>query len=159
MDLPDHKRLGAFAPSSKDSDISPFLLPETSFLTVLKEDLLKSKQIPIESTSPTKTKVESKINGQDSSASHNSITCSDESASDDFVLVELKPPFADCEGNGDLGAFFRDFQMAPPLVSFAQQPTLEEQVKEIRSQLAELETSAQDLDQFVDSLCMVETLK
>ncbi|XP_067125197.1 autophagy-related protein 13-like [Centruroides vittatus] len=77
----------------------------------------------------------------------------------DFVMVELKPSFADWSGNGDLGAFFRECQSAPPLTSFESQPSLEEQVVEIKNQLAVFETSMKDFDDFVDTLCRTESRK
>lgn len=82
-----------------------------------------------------------------------------ESSPYDFVMVELKPSFADWSGNGDLGAFFRECQSAPPLTSFESQPSLEEQVIEIKNQLAMFEMSMKDFDDFVDSLCHTESLK
>uniref|UniRef100_A0A1E1X4U1 Autophagy-related protein 13 n=1 Tax=Amblyomma aureolatum TaxID=187763 RepID=A0A1E1X4U1_9ACAR len=79
---------------------------------------------------------------------------------EDFVLVELKPPFADGEEGGtDLGTFFQECQSAPMLSSFSCQPTLEQQVSEISAHLAALESSLPDLDQFVESVCQNDSLK
>ncbi|XP_077518491.1 autophagy-related 13 isoform X2 [Amblyomma americanum] len=79
---------------------------------------------------------------------------------EDFVLVELKPPFADGEEGGtDLGTFFQECQSAPMLSSFSCQPTLEQQVSEISAHLAALESSLPDLDQFVESVCQSDSLK
>ncbi|CAL1287462.1 unnamed protein product [Larinioides sclopetarius] len=60
--------------------------------------------------------------------------------SDDIFMMETKPPFADCDGENDIGAFFRECQSAPPLASFSVQPTLEEQVTDITTQLVKFET-------------------
>ncbi|XP_049268127.1 autophagy-related protein 13 [Rhipicephalus sanguineus] len=79
---------------------------------------------------------------------------------EDFILVELKPPFADGEEGGtDLGTFFQECQSAPMLSSFSCQPTLEQQVSEISAHLAALESSLPDLDQFVESVCQSDSLK
>lgn len=148
LDLPEHKR-GAFASSLEGSlDASQFLLPETtSFLSVLPDSILN------QSSKMTQSKQSTTTSSQEGQLGPNQDSSSEDL---DFVLVELKPPFADCEGNGDLGTFFRDFQTAPSLLSFAAGPTLEEQLTEIREQLVQLETSSQDLDFFVDSLCNQE---
>ncbi|GFR28741.1 autophagy-related protein 13 homolog [Trichonephila clavata] len=79
--------------------------------------------------------------------------------SGDFLLMETKPPFADYDGDNDIGAFFRECQSAPPLASFSVQPTLEEQVTDIASQLAKFETSMNDFDNFVDSICHLDIAK
>ncbi|CAL1287461.1 unnamed protein product [Larinioides sclopetarius] len=70
-----------------------------------------------------------------------------------------KPPFADCDGENDIGAFFRECQSAPPLASFSVQPTLEEQVTDITTQLVKFETSMNEFDSFVDSICHLDVAK
>lgn len=83
------------------------------------------------------------------------------SDTEDFVLVELKPPFAGAEGTAaDLGTFFRECQTAPPsLLSFSDQPTFADQVNELTNQLANFETHLPEFDDFVESLCQDETVK
>ncbi|GIY84146.1 autophagy-related protein 13 homolog [Caerostris extrusa] len=80
-------------------------------------------------------------------------------SSNDFLMMEMKPPFADCDGENDIGAFFRECQSAPPLASFSAQPTLEEQVTDITTQLVKFETSMIDFDSFVDSICHLDVTK
>ncbi|CAL1287459.1 unnamed protein product [Larinioides sclopetarius] len=78
--------------------------------------------------------------------------------SDDIFMMET-PPFADCDGENDIGAFFRECQSAPPLASFSVQPTLEEQVTDITTQLVKFETSMNEFDSFVDSICHLDVAK
>lgn len=84
---------------------------------------------------------------------------------EDFVLVELKPPFAGSEGTAtanattaDLGIFYRECQSAPPLASFSDQPSLADQVDELGFQLAAFETNQHEFDEFVDYLCHAESM-
>lgn len=55
--------------------------------------------------------------------------------------------------------FFRECSSAPPLASFTVQPTLEEQVFDITTQLVKFETSMNEYDFFVDSICHLDVIK
>ncbi|XP_063239954.1 autophagy-related protein 13 homolog isoform X2 [Bacillus rossius redtenbacheri] len=78
------------------------------------------------------------------------------SANEDFIMVDLKTPFAAENGNSDLGAFYRECQSAPPLRAFSEQPTLAEQVEGIGRTLEALETSAREYDDLLSSLCIAD---
>jgi len=69
---------------------------------------------------------------------------------EDFVLVELKAPFAGQED--ELGRFYRDCQMAPTLSMFEQTCSLTEMMTSITDQLVQFEASADDFNEFVTSL-------
>ncbi|XP_054707784.1 autophagy-related protein 13-like [Uloborus diversus] len=83
------------------------------------------------------------------------LTNSDVSNGSDFVFVDMRPPFASCNSTCDLGAFFHECQHAPPLSSFASEPTLEEQVFDVTSQLEKFELSMTEFDSFVESVCCI----
>ncbi|XP_042902371.1 autophagy-related protein 13 homolog [Parasteatoda tepidariorum] len=85
------------------------------------------------------------------------LSCSDVSDGSDFVLVDLKPPFATCDPDHGLGAFYQECQLAPPLSSFSDQPSLEEQVLDVATQLEKFEISMMDFDKFVDSVCQINS--
>jgi len=73
---------------------------------------------------------------------------------DDFVLVELKAPFAGQED--ELGRFYRDCQMAPTLSMFEQTCSLTEMMTSITDQLVQFEASADEFNDFVTSLQHVD---
>uniref|UniRef100_A0A2R5LA97 Autophagy-related protein 13 n=2 Tax=Ornithodoros turicata TaxID=34597 RepID=A0A2R5LA97_9ACAR len=144
-------RNGAFAPVPPPLD-GEFEIPEVPFQHLL----------PVENGLSSTDTVDSARANDDSKGDADAAVEKNGKESppaEDFVLIELKPPFADSDGSADLGAFFHECQTAPMLSSFASQPTLEEQVSEISAHLAALESSLPDLDQFVESVCQCEALK
>ncbi|GIY80434.1 autophagy-related protein 13 homolog [Caerostris darwini] len=84
------------------------------------------------------------------------LSCSDISDGSDFVLIDVKPPFAHSDSDADLNTFYKECQSAPSLSSFSNQPTLQEQVLDVTSQLEKFEISMLDFDNFVDSVCHVD---
>ncbi|XP_054708937.1 autophagy-related protein 13-like isoform X2 [Uloborus diversus] len=168
----EFRNIGAFAPSNSlpDTLFPELAMLEKPFLNLSRSKLNRSENREKENE-PTKNSdnnanlnmIDNKKAGNEvdfncnaNEKSGQKLSSSDDSDCGDFVM---KPPFADCGGDNDLGAFFRECQSAPPLVSFASQPTLEEQVTDIASQLAKFETSMNDFDNFVDSICHVEAEK
>lgn len=149
---------GAFAPpcprNEKEiaarEDESPWPLPKPAFSALL------STPAKLTTSTHSRSEDENDSDANDALVEPREVLL----PSEDFVLVELKPPFADGEEGGtDLGAFFQECQSAPMLSSFSSQPTLEEQVSEISAHLAALESSLPDLDQFVESVCQSDSLK
>lgn len=65
-----------------------------------------------------------------------------------------KTPFAGGNSNSELGAFYRECQSAPQLKTFSEQPTLAEQVGDISKTLEAFETSMQEYDEMLNSLCL-----
>uniref|UniRef100_L7M5N2 Autophagy-related protein 13 n=1 Tax=Rhipicephalus pulchellus TaxID=72859 RepID=L7M5N2_RHIPC len=149
---------GAFAPPCPRDlkeiadrvDESPWPLPKPAFSSLL--------SMPAKSTASSNSRSE-----EDTDSDVNEPLVEPREVllpAEDFILVELKPPFADGEEGGtDLGTFFQECQSAPMLSSFSCQPTLEQQVSEISAHLAALESSLPDLDQFVESVCQSDSLK
>lgn len=81
-------------------------------------------------------------------------SCSMVSANEDFIMVDLKTPFAGGNTNSELGAFYLECQSAPQLKTFSEQPTLAEQVGDITKTLEAFETSIQEYDEMLNSLCL-----
>lgn len=82
------------------------------------------------------------------------VTKSVSSCNDDFIHVELvKPPFAEPSGNIELGTFYQEWKMAPPLQTCPNDPKVIDQVGDLTSQLAIYETSLKEFDSVVTSLC------
>jgi hypothetical protein len=71
-----------------------------------------------------------------------------------IMLLFQKTPFAGggTNANSDLGAFYRECQAAPPLKTFAEQPSLAEQVSALPSQLEHFEQSQAEFDAILASL-------
>ncbi|KAK4298998.1 hypothetical protein Pmani_028705 [Petrolisthes manimaculis] len=69
----------------------------------------------------------------------------------DFVMVELKTPFAGTSESGShLGTFYRECQSAPPLRMFADTP--EDQISDLTEQLLTFEGYVDEYDELVRSL-------
>ncbi|XP_035724024.1 autophagy-related protein 13-like isoform X1 [Vespa mandarinia] len=83
-------------------------------------------------------------------------SCSMTSANDDFIMVDLKTPFAITNTNSDLGAFYRECQSAPQLQAFMEERTLAEQVGDLTKQLETFETNMQHYEDILSSLCQTE---
>lgn len=76
------------------------------------------------------------------------------SNNDDFIVVDLvKPPFAESTGNIELGTFYQEWKLAPPLQTCPTDPKVIDQVGDLTSQLASYETSLKEFDSVVTSLC------
>ncbi|GFV81149.1 autophagy-related protein 13 [Trichonephila clavipes] len=169
----DFQKIGAFALPNNLQDITfPELdMLEKPFLNLSRSKLHHTNKLKDDSNknadkNANMDQVDNKENssGVDYNCNSNDECCQQKTFhelfdSGDFLLMETKPPFADYDGDNDIGAFFRECQSAPPLASFSVQPTLEEQVTDIASQLAKFETSMNDFDNFVDSICHLDIAK
>ncbi|XP_031779521.1 autophagy-related protein 13 isoform X2 [Nasonia vitripennis] len=83
-------------------------------------------------------------------------SCSMTSANDDFIMVDLKTPFAATNTNSDLGTFYRECQSAPQLQAFMEEQTLAEQVGDLTKQLEVFETNMHHYEDLLSSLCKSE---
>lgn len=83
-------------------------------------------------------------------------SCSMTSANDDFIMVDLKTPFAATNTNSDLGAFYRECQSAPQLQGFMEDRTLAEQVGDLTKQLETFETNMLHYEDMLSSLYQTE---
>uniref|UniRef100_T1IPJ1 Autophagy-related protein 13 n=1 Tax=Strigamia maritima TaxID=126957 RepID=T1IPJ1_STRMM len=169
MSFSEYKKVGAFAgePKKLDTDaLSEYLIPDTAFTSLLDNNALHNKNMQqkklANNNNTTNGLDHSDMDTCSETGSHESqiSTASIASAiTDDFVMVELKTPFATPDPNNDLSNFYRECQIAPQLDSFRNSPTLADQVNDLSNQLATFEMNMQDFDQLVDSLCNSETWK
>ncbi|XP_012282024.1 autophagy-related protein 13 homolog isoform X2 [Orussus abietinus] len=83
-------------------------------------------------------------------------SCSLTSANGDFIMVDLKTPFAGTNTNSDLGAFYRECQSAPQLHAFMEEQTLAEQVGDLTKQLETFEINMRRYEDILTSLCESE---
>ncbi|KFM66041.1 Autophagy-related protein 13-like protein, partial [Stegodyphus mimosarum] len=122
--------VGAFAPCSSLPDVTfPELASlEKSFLNSSRGNLNNSEN---NSEANTDVKEDSLNTSKDSwciptnewnpsERTYENLSCSDVDCND-FVLLDMRPSFANCNDN-DLGVFFEECQSAPPLSSFTHQP-------------------------------------
>lgn len=74
------------------------------------------------------------------------------STGDDFIMVDLKTPFAKPSGEKmELTKFFREWQQAPLLETFKDLPPVE--VTDLQKQLETYESDMQEFDSIVSSFC------
>lgn len=75
------------------------------------------------------------------------------SAPDDFVVLHTKAPFTEVGlDEEELGKFYQECKVAPPLSMFQQSTDLQEMLNSITDQLAQFEANARDFDEFVNSI-------
>nr|CAD7204087.1 unnamed protein product [Timema douglasi] len=150
-------KVGAFAdschPAENPLDADLPTVPFSSLLTPRQQSPLQSTPVQPEGNAP-----EDDGNGNVTPRCHSATDSrrSSVSANDDFIMVDLKTPFAGGNSNSDLGAFYRECQTAPQLKTFSEQPTLAEQVEYISKTLEVLETSMPEYDDMLSSLCIAE---
>ncbi|XP_038051773.1 autophagy-related protein 13-like isoform X2 [Patiria miniata] len=146
-------KLGAFASPKHQADPSDILTGDIPFSSLLLEDTPLDNSSKDKSSSSEQT-LSDQPDGQASSSSQHSkeSTQSQHSVAEDFVMVEFNPAFAKPERNSDVVSFYRQFQMAPPLVMFDNQPSLEETLEILPTQIAKFEESQVEFDSFVQSL-------
>ncbi|GFY67417.1 autophagy-related protein 13 homolog [Trichonephila inaurata madagascariensis] len=154
--------VGAFALPSNSPDQS---FPELDFLQKTFLHPTRSRVIKEEEISVDNSNVNGDMNSNLTSLPEiknekepycERLSCSDISDGSDFVLIDVKPPFAHSDSDTDLNTFYKECQSAPSLSSFSNQPSLQEQVLDVTSQLEKFEISMLDFDNFVDSVCHVD---
>lgn len=70
------------------------------------------------------------------------------------VISLQKTPFAGGNTNSELSKFYLECQSAPQLKIFSEQPTWAEQVGDISQTIEACETSQQEYDEMLNSLCL-----
>ncbi|CAH0769797.1 unnamed protein product [Bemisia tabaci] len=168
-------KVGAFADSRKTS-LAPsdanLVFPDVPFSSLLTSryptqqspssptgDILSSilnQNSPVNRTSNTSsTPPASSVERKEDSDNGNITTtrCTSSSINEDFILVDLKTPFAGSNANSDLGLFYKECQTAPPLHGCCEEPTVAEQVGDLASQLKVFESNLQEYDNMLSSLC------
>ncbi|CAF0848811.1 unnamed protein product [Adineta ricciae] len=79
-----------------------------------------------------------------------------ETAPDDFILVEVKPFFGKSDSTDDLALFIRSCQQPPILESFVVEPSLGETINQLNDELRVFESKVEEFDELVGSLTAVE---
>ncbi|XP_046567658.1 autophagy-related protein 13-like [Haliotis rubra] len=151
------QRVGAFATHRSMKDLKtdmeeiPFfsLLAATKPADIPPPPPIEKLKSSITSGEPDNMETTTNSAGSDINKSNSS----DASAPDDFVMVELKTPFAGADANTDLGRFYRDCQGAPNLKMFDEEESgFNETLEVVTNQLALFESDMKGFDEFVDSL-------
>ncbi|XP_021932976.1 autophagy-related protein 13 homolog isoform X7 [Zootermopsis nevadensis] len=162
--LSDTIKVGAFADSCRQQQIP--LEPELEIPNVPFSSLLAPRQQSPprpSSVQPAEPPVETGGGAEVEDDGNGNVTprcdsrrssCSMVSNNEDFIMVDLKTPFATTNANSELGAFYLECQSAPQLKTFSEQPTLAEQVGDITKTLEAFETSMQEYDEMLNSLCL-----
>ncbi|XP_046997269.1 autophagy-related protein 13 homolog isoform X1 [Schistocerca americana] len=164
--LSETMKLGAFADSKRHplKAVEPELIipnvPFSSLLTPKQQSPLQSpmpQQQNKDQQQPSReSEAEDEGNGNLTPHCHSPTESRRSSCSvnEDFIMVDLKTPFAGSNANSDLGAFYRECQSAPQLKTFMEQPTLAEQVSDISKTLEAFESSMREYDDMLNSLCI-----
>lgn len=71
---------------------------------------------------------------------------------DDFVVLDGRTPLAGGPELEEIGNFYEECKVAPPLSMFQQSTDLHEMLNSITDQLAQFEANAKDFDEFVNSI-------
>ena len=79
-----------------------------------------------------------------------------DTAPDDFILVEVKPFFGKSDSTDDLALFIRSCQQPPILESFVVEPSLGETINQLNDELRVFESKVEEFDQLVGTLSTVE---
>ncbi len=80
-----------------------------------------------------------------------------ETAPDDFILVEVKPLFGKSDSTDDLALFIRTCQQPPMLESFVIEPSLGETINQLNDELRVFESKVEEFDQLVTTLSSTES--
>lgn len=75
-----------------------------------------------------------------------------DTAPDDFILVEVKPFFGRSDSTDDLALFIRSCQQPPMLESFTIEPSLGETINQLNEELRIFESKVEEFDQLVSNL-------
>ncbi|XP_014278229.1 autophagy-related protein 13 homolog isoform X1 [Halyomorpha halys] len=142
-------KVGAFVESvsSKERTMSDND-DDVPFSNLLKQCSVVQKRPPTPPRPPTPVKKEDTDNGN--------VTTPRSLSHDDFIMVDLKTPFAGSNANTDLGVFYRECQSAPQLEGFSTEPTLAEQVGDLTEQLEQFEVSLKEYDNVITELCATD---
>lgn len=79
-----------------------------------------------------------------------------ETAPEDFILVEVKPLFGKSDSTDDLALFIRSCQQPPMLESFIVEPSLGETLNQLNQELLVFESKVEEFDQLVSSISTTE---
>ncbi|VEN34767.1 unnamed protein product [Callosobruchus maculatus] len=170
------KKIGAFA-DFKKKDFEPELIipnapfsrlfsvskasPKSSEENDLLENVINDSRTAVDSqeeagiserlTEGTKNEAKTETNGNAKHEKDKLGALTMVSTNDDFIMVDLRTPFASVNENSELGRFYREWQTAPPLQAFIDLPPLEE--IDVTKQLETFESEVNEYNTIVQSLC------
>ncbi|KAG5882661.1 hypothetical protein JTB14_024470 [Gonioctena quinquepunctata] len=143
-------KIGAFADSKKKNLDSHLIMPNTPFSKIFKEKLSPDKcSGSAEVKDKELEKIEKNVESPIPDSRMDSLTMV--STNDDFIMVDLKTPFANSNEKSELGKFYREWQSAPPLQAFVNLSPPEE--LDVAKQLETFESDLSQYDTLVQSLC------
>ncbi|CAG9865269.1 unnamed protein product [Phyllotreta striolata] len=150
-------KTGAFADMQKKKIESLFIVPNTPFSGLFK-DPSKGPDRPQEDNMADRENNENESperNGNSAIDNNpptklNSLTMV--STNDDFIMVDLKTPFASTNEKSELGKFYREWQAAPPLQTFVEELSPLDEL-DVTKQLETFESDLNEFDTVVQSLC------
>ncbi|CAH1100657.1 unnamed protein product [Psylliodes chrysocephalus] len=147
-------KMGAFADMQKKKMESLFIIPNTPFSELFKEKPTAEKAA--------ENMVELKNNENESQEKNGNSTTDNlttklnsltmVSTNDDFIMVDLKTPFASTNEKSELGKFYREWQTAPPLQTFVDEMSPLDEL-DVTKQLETFESDLNEFDNVVQSLC------
>lgn len=167
LSFTSYQKVGAFAQNRNSKEIKNTDLEDVPFLNLLQADGKSETKM----TEPRELQNEIESNDQVSEAkseeeksleqalSPSESISSNTSAPDDFVMVELKTPFAGADPNQDLGKFYRECQGAPQLAMCGGETSVTEALAEISSQIQMFESNIERFDDFVTSITESDTVE
>lgn len=120
-----------------------------SMATSPENDRLSGKNVEIDDVT-TQQKTENEKNEKNGNVTTQEASMV--STGDDFIMVDLKTPFAKPSGEKfELTKFFREWQQAPLLETFKELPPIE--VTDLQKQLETFESDLNEFDSIVQTLC------
>ncbi|XP_065556794.1 autophagy-related protein 13-like isoform X2 [Artemia franciscana] len=150
-------KCGAFA---TDVTLQGPVLPDLPLVDIIAQEIEETKRLNMDKVLERKRRTSENLaksppdNSTKEPKSSQGSNQSLQHIGEDFVLIDMKLPFAETDTQGaDIGSFYKQCQAAPPLSSFDNDPTLSEQVNELTDQLKDFETRSKDFDDLVRSLC------
>lgn len=160
LSFTSYQKVGAFAQNRNSKEINNTDLEDVPFLNLLQTEGKSETKM----TEPSELQNDMESNDQvsenksdeekslEQALSPSESISSNTSAPEDFVMVELKTPFAGADPNQDLGKFYRECQGAPQLAMCSGETNVTEALAEISSQIQMFESNIEGFDDFVTSI-------
>lgn len=160
LSFTSYQKVGAFAQNRNSKEINNTDLEDVPFLNLLQtEGKSETKmteprelQNDMESNDQVSENKSDEEKSLEQALSPSESISSNTSAPEDFVMVELKTPFAGADPNQDLGKFYRECQGAPQLDMCSGETNVTEALAEISSQIQMFESNIEGFDDFVTSI-------
>lgn len=160
LSFTSYQKVGAFAQNRNSKEINNTDLEDVPFLNLLQTEgksetkMTESRELQndMESNDQVSENKSDEEKSLEQALSPSESISSNTSAPEDFVMVELKTPFAGADPNQDLGKFYRECQGAPQLAMCSGETNVTEALAEISSQIQMFESNIEGFDDFVTSI-------